>query len=392
MKRVVCPVCGKKNDNGNKIFNRDFSGMKEIVPYTKYTVFECNGCGMVYAGNVEESMPLDEYYNVMSKYEGSFKTASVINDLYERIADFLEQYVNKTARILDVGCAFGGLLNVLKSRGYENLSGLEPSKKNCNYAMEHYGIKVYHGALGYNNQFVHEGGTSVDLIILSAVLEHIDDIKVTLQEAKKLLSSNGMICIIVPDADLFCDNVDLYQEFSTEHINYFNSDSLKQLFMRLKMKYVSEHHDRVCLHGLAGNVMMLWQLDNKDKMVSEPVLLNGKIRQYISQCADFAEEIKIKVSHEKMENGVYIWCAGTMTAMLYQLGIISPSVVREIVDSNLNYQGHEIFGHIVKSPEVLKSMPELPIIIASQYAENVIRKQIDIWGLKNRVISLFDEK
>lgn len=390
MKRIICPVCNKENDINNVIFNRDFSEMRTIVPYLKYNVYECDKCGMIYAGDVEESMPIDEYYNVLSKYEdNNFTLSPVISAFYERVADFLEGNINKEAKILDIGCAFGGLLYSLKKRGYNNLAGVEPSKNNCEYAMNHFGIKVYHGALGYENELTALVKTRFDLIIMSGVLEHIYDLKKALQEAKKLLDEAGMICIIVPDAELFCDNTDLYQEFSTEHINYFNISSLKQLFSRAGMKCMAQYQDKICFYGLAGNIMTLWKMD-KNKEAGGENIDNSAIRKYLLQCAAVADKVRQKITTEDLKNGIYIWCAGTMTAMLYQLGIVTKDSVKVIVDSNLNYQGYKIFGHTVESPEVLKGIPELPIVIASQYAQKAIEKQIKVWGLKNKVIGLFD--
>lgn len=63
----ACPVCD--SFEGKKVFKRDFSGMSSIVPFLKYEIVQCEKCGMMYADNLIESMPLAEYYNVLSKYD-----------------------------------------------------------------------------------------------------------------------------------------------------------------------------------------------------------------------------------------------------------------------------------------------------------------------------------
>lgn len=85
MNRKRCPVCGKDNEKVKKTFNREFSEFGNIFPFSSYSVYECNDCGMIYAGDIQESMPLNEYYDKMSRYEGdSFVTSTVINEFYER--------------------------------------------------------------------------------------------------------------------------------------------------------------------------------------------------------------------------------------------------------------------------------------------------------------------
>lgn len=387
LKRINCPVCHRDNRDNDELIVRDFEGMAEIVPYKKYHVFRCNSCGMVYAGDMEESMTLENYYNIMSKYEGdNFRVAPPILRFYHRVANFIEQNISKDKSILDVGCAFGGLLDVLRQRGYKRLNGIEPSPDNCEYAMRNFGIKVYCGFFGSGQRFTDEKA-KYDLVIMSAVLEHIENLKSYVDEAKELLTPNGKICIIVPDANLFVDNNDLYQEFSTEHINYFTKDTLNQLFARAEMECVCSIQDKEVLHGLAGNIISLFAIKRN---LSLPIVDKSvNLDYYLEQCANLAEKIRNILDEENFERGMYLWCAGTMTAMLFQLGIVNNRTVKKIVDSNKNYQGHRIFGYIIEPPEVLIEEQNLPIVIASQYAQESISDQIKKWKLPNVVVKLF---
>ena len=86
--RNKCPVCG--GSEKIKLFYRDFSGFESIVPFTYYTVYQCPDCGMIYAGDLCESMPLDVYYELMSKYEDDdLKVSLDFNEAYEREAEFI---------------------------------------------------------------------------------------------------------------------------------------------------------------------------------------------------------------------------------------------------------------------------------------------------------------
>ena len=150
--RKYCPVCGNSNVRSKEYFQRDYRGCKDIVPFSYYHVYACENCGMIYAGDMEVSMPLSAYYAKMSRYEGkSFVLSHQVRNFYAREADFIAKYVDKDAAVLDIGCAFGGLLDTLRERGYSNLSGLEISRVNVDYANKELGLNVYQGGLGMNN-------------------------------------------------------------------------------------------------------------------------------------------------------------------------------------------------------------------------------------------------
>ena len=144
VERACCPICARKNVLNEDYFQRDFQLCANIVPFSYYHVYACKNCGMVYAGDLESSMPLDKYYEKMSRYtEKSFILSPKMKDFYEREAEFLSKYISKQAAILDVGCAFGGLLNILRERGFKNVAGLEISSQNVSYAREKLALDVY---------------------------------------------------------------------------------------------------------------------------------------------------------------------------------------------------------------------------------------------------------
>ena len=70
------------------------------------------------------------------------------------------------------------------------------------------------------------------VVSLVAVLEHLVEPGAALHEIIDLLAPNGILYLLVPDANRFRDHIDApYQEFSVEHINYFTSASLRNLLL-----------------------------------------------------------------------------------------------------------------------------------------------------------------
>lgn len=390
--RRQCPICGRMNVENKKIFERDFSSCSDIVAFKRYDVYQCNVCNLVYAGDIEESMPLDDYYEKMSRYEGdNYVISPKLEKHYKFVSSTIGSKLNKGANILDVGCAFGGLLNEFKVNGFENVFGLEPSRKNCDYAMQKYGIKVYQGLLGNNNEL---NGKKYDLILLNGVLEHLVDVRSRIADCKSLLKEDGLLALTVPDIAMFKEHEDLYQEFSAEHINYFGIDSLNMIMS--DEGFISEDYqqDHESLMGLAGNMVTLWRNGGTKHRKENGLLRNLKdsrqeLELYMKMCQTFQNKVTQKMEHYDIHGGYYIWGAGTNTAMLIQLGIIKPELIRGVFDSNKNYQGCSAYGHIIEIPQALKTREEYPIIISSQYAFNVIKSAIEDMELKNGIINLF---
>lgn len=102
---------------------------------------------------------------------------------------------SRNARILDIGCSSGILLDELREDGFytENLFGVDISKTAIENCKQH----------DLPNTFVMNGqcislNEKFDIIIASDCLEHIEDDVLALENWYKLLNPNGTIYIFVP--------------------------------------------------------------------------------------------------------------------------------------------------------------------------------------------------
>ena len=136
------------------------------------------------------------------------------------VIDLIEKNIDMNSSVLDIGCAYGGILAALRRKGYCDLHGIEPSNVNCRYANDVMNLDVAQGTLSDAQKIY--GRKKFDLVILTGVLEHLIDVKGSIMMCKALLKEDGYILLHVPDLDLFCKHQDLYQEFSIEHINYLS--------------------------------------------------------------------------------------------------------------------------------------------------------------------------
>ena len=376
MKREVCPICGSSDKTG--LFERDFSGMCEITPFMHYEVFNCNNCGAVYAGEIQESMPLDRYYRLCSKYSNKeYNLSSSSRRRFLNITGLFEELIPKDASILDIGCAEGFLLDMLRNHGYEKVYGIEPSKDCVNYARDNLHINVTFGGLSDMDGL---GSNRYDVIILEQVLEHIMSPENAIREMLKFLKDDGILCIGVPDLDSFVDQTDFYRQFSTEHINYFSVCSLKNLMKRHGLRKLISKRDTE-----EDTFVSFWQrTDDADLTLEFDYSGSDAIKAYIRQNEELTKSLKKRTDKQgnvlSSRGGRFnVWGSGTYLATLIQTGIINSSNIISVIDKNRNYQGHRIYDAEIIAPSDIDN--DDPILIAV-YGNSAVSVKNDIRQLK----------
>lgn len=97
-------------------------------------------------------------------------------------------------RLLEVGSATGGKLALLRHLGWE-VRGVEISEQACHVAKTRYGLDVFCGELA-------EAGLpdgSMDVVIMSHLIEHVYDPVATLLEVRRILRRGGVVLIETPN-------------------------------------------------------------------------------------------------------------------------------------------------------------------------------------------------
>jgi len=102
--------------------------------------------------------------------------------------------VSSDARILDVGCASGRLIEALKSRGHDVVTGVDVSAEAIAACRER-GLADVHVMPADHLEFPE---ASYDVLIASDVLEHIEDDRRALLEWRRVLKPRGQLFIFVP--------------------------------------------------------------------------------------------------------------------------------------------------------------------------------------------------
>lgn len=109
--------------------------------------------------------------------------------------ELVSKYVLKNARILDVGCGYGRILNELYQMGYTDLTGIDSSENMIKRGKREYPhlnlISNPDGKIVFSDN-------SFDVVILFGVLTCVPDDasqKILIENIKRVLKSNGIIYV-----------------------------------------------------------------------------------------------------------------------------------------------------------------------------------------------------
>jgi len=125
----------------------------------------------------------------MNKKE--FTTSYLLSYFQKHIPNF------KDLKILEVGCAESGFLDVLYNANIEGIGlELDPGRVKISKDKNPH-LKIFVGDITDNN-IVNKIGDTFDLIVMRDVIEHIPDRIATFSNIKKLLKKNGYLYITFP--------------------------------------------------------------------------------------------------------------------------------------------------------------------------------------------------
>ncbi len=388
----ACPICG----GGRKsvFFRQMFSGPDSASFLSGYDVAVCDDCGFGFADRIPMQVEFDQYYRDSSKYENDNRAGEASPedlDRFRKIADLVERFLpSRQARILEIGCSTGGLLAVLRGDGFPNVEGIDPAPACASAAGRLHGIRVRTGSLAD----LPVAAERFDMVILVGVLEHVVELRRTMEMIRELCAPSGQVYVEVPDALHFADCMDApYQQFSTEHVAYFSDRSLRNLaegtgFRTLSCTQTVRAHTSTSRMPVLCGVFVA----SGDSLapVRDGETLAG-LASYVERSA--CREARLARAVEELAASgepVFVWGFGTLTRRLLATSPLGRANIRAFVDSNPHYRGLKVQGVEVIGPrELLERSEADSIVIASWVFQDEIERQIrEELGLRNDLIRL----
>lgn len=195
----------------------------------------CSGCH--YEGSTLEpvinSSPAHELIDE-SKREAGLKTLRTRN--FQTVLSRINALKKQGSRLLEVGCAHGWFLDL--ARQDFDVTGIEPDQQLLERLDKR--LPVRHG---YFPQALEEGET-FDVIVFNDVIEHIPDIKMTLDTCRRHMNEGGLLVLNLPNSNgIFYRQAKWLAQHSMQgpfnrlwqkdlpspHVHYFNPTNLERL-------------------------------------------------------------------------------------------------------------------------------------------------------------------
>ncbi|HKT36146.1 MAG TPA: class I SAM-dependent methyltransferase [Nitrospira sp.] len=158
----------------------------------RYLLVRCAGCGLIRTDRPPAAEPLYMYGETADAGKRFGLGQRVVRWFRRtRVRRFAGQ---RPGRVLDVGCGDGSFLEALAERGWD-IHGTELSASIAESARQRLGDRIQVGAMengGYSN-------ASFDLITFWHVLEHLNDPRQALAEARRLIKPEGTVVVAVPN-------------------------------------------------------------------------------------------------------------------------------------------------------------------------------------------------
>jgi len=387
-----CPSCGAAGQE--RLHTQRLAVPESGALLAGYDVVACASCGMAFASPLPDQAAFDAYYRDQNPYEGHDRVGSSLTDYdlrhYGYVAEQLAARVPKDARVLDVGCARGGQLEALARAGFTCLAGIDPSASCVAQARRRVQAEVRQGWVAD----VAKG--ECDLVILGSVLEHLRDVGPILAMIRQALEPGAWLYIEVPDATRFTEGLDApFQEFSTEHINFFSPASLATLLARHGFRLVEARQPSI-LQTEGKWVMDLKALFQVDPGIRpEPgrdATSEAGIRSYLE--ASRGLDARLRTTLEDLSRRrvpLLVWGVGVHTQRLLAEGLLDAGPIVAFVDSNPRSHGTVLAGRPVLSPADLAGRQETILISSMQFERDIVRQIRTGLGLPNPLVTLYHQ-
>jgi SAM-dependent methyltransferase len=334
-----------------------------------YEVVSCTLCGFVYADTQAKQSDYDRFYAELSGYESIVSSGTGLSPedrarLKATATAIADAFPCRDVRILDFGCAGGGLLRELQDRGFQNLHGIDPSPACVEQVRTATGLAAEAGSIFA----VPAGLGQFDCVILTHVLEHVEDIAGALTNLRGLLKPEGLLHLEVPDAMRYADFIVApFQDFNTEHINHFSLRSLDNACGAAALDLVSAGEK--VFDSAPGMpypaIYGFWRQGPEARPFVPDSDLRPRIEQYIRRSREVMDRYERRI-RELLDRSpeVLVWGTGQLSLKLLTETSLGQARIGAFIDGNPVNRGRILRGIPIVAPDALTAV-EVPILVAS---------------------------
>jgi SAM-dependent methyltransferase len=238
-----CPLC---NENVELVYST-LPGYQEPQTFEIYHCSSCNtsyplprcNSGSIYELIYEKGNSVPGYYRYWKYMDEVKREKNPLNYLAEKentywaarkaVSEFARKKNNP--RILEIGSGLGYLTYSFRKAGYD-IIGLDVSETAVAVAKQRYGDYYISGDLF---KYSIENAGAFDIVLLTEVIEHIDDITNFISALSKLLQTNGQIIMTTPNKSFYPSNAIWTSDLPPIHCWWLSEETIKYLSNKLGM-------------------------------------------------------------------------------------------------------------------------------------------------------------
>jgi len=238
-----CPVCdapasvGKlyieENIDFSRLSNFSFASRKQ-PEYMSHRLVQCPSCDLVYVPQPPAQDELAAEYH-RAAYDSTEEGNDAANSYLKAIGPVITQLPRRCSA-LEIGTGTGVFLESLRSVGFENLVGIEPSES------------AIAAAPGARRAWIRQGifddadyeSNSFDLICCFMTMEHVADPSYIARSALRLLKPGGAFVTVTHDYRSWINKLLGKKSpiIDIEHMQLFSERSITELFRRNNFKRI----------------------------------------------------------------------------------------------------------------------------------------------------------
>ncbi|MFZ0456497.1 MAG: class I SAM-dependent methyltransferase [Ignavibacteriaceae bacterium] len=203
----ICPACSRENNQFNKFV---ISQGKRGETYWQ----KCNWCNS-YFSTADYNTEKEKIYTFTETAYGAEKSGIELNKIkdrmFEHIASLIESKKPAPAKLLDIGCSYGGFINKMKNLGYD-VEGFDIIASAVSYVVETFKIKAEESSsiLEYDKNFEKH----FDIVTVLDCNYYWDDQLTEIKEIFKRLQSKGILVMRIADKSKYLTAGKFIKSFS----------------------------------------------------------------------------------------------------------------------------------------------------------------------------------